>query len=80
MIGFFAIIILIIQKIVNPNMMSGWSSLIATILLVGGMIMMMLGVVGEYIGRMYLSLNGSPQYVIRRTIDHRDGQDDESRS
>ena len=35
------------------------------ILFVGGMMMIMLGLVGEYIGRIYISLNNSPQYVIR---------------
>ena len=64
-----------LQKFVNPNMMSGWTSMIATMLLIGGLIMMMLGVIGEYIGRIYLSLNGSPQYVIRRVIDRRQGED-----
>ena len=76
-IGFITIIVLAIQKIVNPNMMSGWSSIIATMLLIGGLIMMMLGVIGEYIGRMYLSINGSPQYVIRRVIDNRKGDESE---
>ena len=33
----------------------------------GGMIMIMLGICGEYIGRIYISLNSSPQYVIRDT-------------
>ena len=33
----------------------------------GGMLMLMLGLVGEYIGRMYVAMNNSPQYVIRQT-------------
>ena len=75
MVGFITIIVIAVQKFVNPNMMSGWTSMIATMLLIGGLIMMMLGVIGEYIGRIYLSLNGSPQYVIRRVIDRRQGED-----
>ncbi len=34
----------------------------------GGLIMIILGVIGEYIGRIYLSLNKSPQYVVRQVI------------
>lgn len=68
--GFIAIIVILIQKLINPNMMSGWSSIIATLLIIGGLIMLMLGVIGEYIGRIYLSINRSPQYVIRRVIDN----------
>lgn len=75
LIGFVTIIVIAVQKFVNPNMMSGWTSMIATMLLIGGLIMMMLGVIGEYIGRIYLSLNGSPQYVIRRIIDNRQESD-----
>lgn len=75
LIGFITIIVIAIQKFVNPNMMSGWTSMIATMLLIGGLIMMMLGVIGEYIGRIYISINGSPQYVIRRVIDRRQGED-----
>ena len=32
---------------------------------IGGMIMFMLGLIGEYVGRIYISLNNSPQFVIR---------------
>ena len=35
------------------------------LLFIGGMIMFMLGLIGEYIGRIYISLNNSPQFVIR---------------
>ena len=39
----------------------------SVIVFVGGMLMLMLGLVGEYMGRMYVSMNNSPQYVIRQT-------------
>ena len=40
-------------------------SLLPTLLLLGGMIIALIGVVGEYIGRIYLSINRSPQFVVR---------------
>ena len=46
---------------------AGYSSLMAVMLFVGGMIMIMLGICGEYIGRIYICLNNSPQFVIRDT-------------
>ena len=46
----------------------GFSSLMSALVFFGGMIMLMLGLIGEYIGRVYISLNNSPQYVIRETI------------
>lgn len=38
----------------------------AVLLLIGGLLMLMLGLVGEYIGRIYICLNNSPQYVVRQ--------------
>jgi len=43
----------------------GWNSLMAVLLLIGGMIMIMLGMIGEYIGRIYMNINNSPLFVIR---------------
>ena len=40
----------------------------AAVVFFGGMIMLMLGLIGEYIGRIYISLNNSPQYVIRERL------------
>lgn len=68
--GFVIILILVIMKLVSGFSM-GWTSIIATNILVGGVIMLMLGVIGEYIGRIYLSMNKEPQYVIRRVIDRK---------
>lgn len=46
----------------------GFSSTMAALVFFGGMIMLMLGLIGEYIGRIYISLNNSPQYVIRERV------------
>ena len=45
----------------------GWSSLIVTILIVGGVQLLALGMIGEYLGRVLLTLNSRPQYVIGDT-------------
>lgn len=64
-IGIFSASVIIINKIMNPNVAAGWSSLISVLLLLGGVLLVSLGVIGEYIGRIYLCLNRTPQYVIR---------------
>lgn len=63
--GFLYGIYTVIKKIVNPAVPMGFSSLMAAIVFIGGMLMIMLGLIGEYIGRIYISINNSPQYVIR---------------
>ena len=67
-IGFLTILVLVIMKLTRSDIAIGWTSMIATNLLTGGMIMLMLGVIGEYIGRIYLSLNQNPQYVIKEKL------------
>ena len=67
-VGFAYGIYVFIRRLLDPNMVMGFSSLMCVILFVGGMLMIMLGLVGEYIGRIYISLNNSPQYVIREKI------------
>jgi hypothetical protein len=46
-------------------MTAGWASLIATILFIGGAQMLCIGMIGEYLGRAYLKLNGKPQFIVR---------------
>lgn len=64
-VGFAYGIYVFVRRLLNPDMVMGFSSIMCVILFVGGMLMIMLGLVGEYIGRIYISLNNSPQYVIR---------------
>ena len=64
----------VVHKLVNPNVAIGYSSLMSIILFIGGMIMFMLGLIGEYIGRIYISLNNSPQFVIREVYGQADSE------
>ena len=67
-IGFCYALYTILNKLFNPNVLIGWSSMMAAILIIGGMILFMLGMIGEYIGRIYISINNSPQYVIKDLV------------
>lgn len=67
-LGFIYAIYTIIKKFVNSAVPLGFSSLMSAILVIGGMVMIMLGLIGEYIGRIYITLNNSPQYVIREVV------------
>jgi undecaprenyl-phosphate 4-deoxy-4-formamido-L-arabinose transferase len=70
--GFMYGIYTIIKKFVNPAVPMGFSSLMAAVVFIGGMLMIMLGLIGEYIGRIYISINNSPQYVIRQEIGNKE--------
>lgn len=71
-IGFIFGLITVLRKLFIPNISVGWSSTISIMLFIGGLIMLMLGMIGEYVGRIYISLNKSPQYVIKDTINIED--------
>lgn len=71
--GLVFTIVLIIRKLINPEMVAGWSSIMCVTLIMSGIILLLLGVVGEYVGRIYMSENHAPQYVIRRKA----GKDDD---
>ncbi|MCR5256357.1 MAG: glycosyltransferase family 2 protein [Acetatifactor sp.] len=75
-VGFLYGIYTIIRRLLNPDMVMGFSSLMAAVVFFGGMMMIMLGLIGEYVGRIYICMNSSPQYVIRETISH-DGSERE---
>ena len=68
LIGFIFVIYIVTHKIIYPDVPMGYSSIMATLLIIGGIIMAILGLIGEYIGRIYICLNNSPQYVIREKI------------
>lgn len=76
-VGFVVGIIMIVRKLINPDIAAGYTSLIAVMLFLGGLTMLMLGLIGEYIGRIYISLNNSPQYVIRDSINTAEIEKDE---
>ncbi len=67
-LGFAYGIYTVIKKFVVPDIPMGYSALMSAVVFIGGMVMLMLGMVGEYIGRIYVSMNSSPQYVIKETI------------
>lgn len=69
-VGFLYALYTIIKKFVVPDVPLGYSALMTAVLIIGGMVMLMLGLIGEYIGRIYLCLNNTPQYVIKEKIKH----------
>ena len=72
-LGFVFLIYVILKRIIGGSSTAiGWSSLISVLLFIGGILMCILGIIGEYIGRIYICLNNSPQYVIREILNYDD--------
>jgi undecaprenyl-phosphate 4-deoxy-4-formamido-L-arabinose transferase len=68
-LGMLAFLVVLIEAVTGGTP-PGWASLMATSLLLAGVQFVMLGIVGEYVGRLYLTVNGKPQSIVRHV--HRD--------
>ncbi|MCE5194192.1 MAG: glycosyltransferase [Nitrospiraceae bacterium] len=64
-VGFILALILIIEKLTMNVPVRGWASLIVTVLIMGGIQLIALGAIGEYLGRIYININKKPQFVIK---------------
>ena len=72
-IGILGMIWLIFRKIIKSTQILGWTSTMMAIIFFSGVILITLGIVGEYIGRMFLTISNYPQYVVRNV--YRNGKE-----
>lgn len=66
-IGILSALAVLIRKLIDPNVSMGWPSIMCAIFFFFGLNFMFLGMIGEYLGRMFLGMNKEPQYVIKAT-------------
>lgn len=66
--GFLMSIWLVLFKLSSTETPMGWTSLIVAILFLGGIQLIALGAIGEYLGRAYLAVNNYPQYSINNKL------------
>ena len=67
-IALIMIIFLIIQVILKKDVLVGWTSIMASIYLMGGLILFAIGVVGIYIGNIFNEVKNRPIYIVSKTI------------
>ncbi len=66
-LGFLAVIEVLLEHLFQKQP-TGWSSLMAAILLLSGTQLLLLGIMGEYVGRIYLGISEKPQSVVRERV------------
>ncbi|MDO9406429.1 MAG: glycosyltransferase family 2 protein [Polaromonas sp.] len=73
-LGLSAALLLVFLKIshIAEASVPGWSSVVVLMLLIGGVQLLALGAIGEYLGRTYVHLNGKPQYLIQKKVGFED--------
>ena len=68
LLGFVLAAGFIFEKLRNPDLPLGWASTTSSLLILSGIQLLILGMMGEFVGRMYLTHNVTPQYVIRDIV------------
>lgn len=66
--GVLIAVLVVINKLLHPSVPVGWSSSLCVSVLFFALILMVLGIIGEYLGKMILILNNTPQYIVRETV------------
>ena len=65
--GFLLALVVVFESLVHGTP-QGWPSIAAGILVFAGIQLVMLGLIGEYLGRLYLMQKGKPQFVVRTKV------------
>ena len=66
--GFVGAVVVLVRKLLNPAIAVGWSSLMCVMLVLFGFTFLMLGIIGEYVGKLILNQGKTPQFVVRETV------------
>ena len=77
--GFGYGIYTILKKFLVPEVPIGFSSLMSALMFIGGMVLLMMGLIGEYIGRIYICINNAPQFVVREMVEGNKFQEDKDK-
>ena len=74
--GFVYILIIVYMRIMHQTPFNGWAPIMVVMLFLGGVIMIMLGITGEYLWRIYDEVRGRPEYIVKKKIS---GDEDSNR-
>lgn len=66
--GFIAAVVTVVWKIIDPTLVAGWASIICLLAVFFGMVLVSLGIIGEYLGKIILTINHTPQFIVRETV------------
>jgi glycosyltransferase involved in cell wall biosynthesis len=67
-LGALAAVIVIVEAISDNKPPQGWASLMVAVLVLAGVQLIVVGLIGEYLGRMFLAVNRKPQYLVREAF------------
>lgn len=59
----------IVEKLTDPTLPTGWASLMVALQFFSGILMIFMGLMGEYLGKLYFTIAGAPQWIIKKRVD-----------
>lgn len=62
--SFAAILFIIIRKLIFGDPVAGWASMVCVIVFIGGIQLMILGIIGQYLAKTYMEVKGRPHYIV----------------
>jgi len=66
--GFLYLIYVLYQRLFTDNTITGWASIIAVNLVFNGITLLILGILGEYVGRIYEEVKDRPLYIVKKVV------------
>ncbi len=66
--GIILAIVVVIRKLIHPDILMGWASLMSAMVFFFGLVLLVIGIIGEYVGKVVMALSDTPQYIIRDTV------------
>ena len=68
LVGLLGAIAFVVDRFRHPDVPAGWASVIVSLFIIGGVQLFALGMIGEYLGRLFLKDSGRPQFVVRERV------------
>lgn len=72
--GFLGAMITFLRQLISPSSQVGWASIMCAMCLFFGFVLLCLGIMGEYLGKILLCINNTPQYIVRSTVNIEEGE------
>ncbi len=66
-VGLVLAVVYAIQYFSGKADVTGWTTMVILLLILGGLILVSLGIIGKYLGQMYLTVNKQPKFIVKET-------------
>ena len=66
-VGLVLAIVYAVEYCLGKADVTGWTTIVILILIIGGLILVSLGIIGKYLGQVYLTVNKQPKFIVKET-------------